>query len=102
MLSIIKIHLLPFSFFFFFNDTPTPEIYPLPLHDALPISTPSSPRRRGRDVRLMTKADPCPDPSQLIARTRVGPSRTRWRIIDRGAANAAAAEQTPQIGRAHV
>src|SRR2546425_4640151 len=25
------------SFFFFFNDTATPEIYPLPLHDALPI-----------------------------------------------------------------
>src|SRR2546425_4797186 len=24
-------------FFFFFNDTPTPEIYPLSLHDALPI-----------------------------------------------------------------
>src|SRR2546429_751417 len=24
-------------FFFFFNDTPTTEIYPLPLHDALPI-----------------------------------------------------------------
>src|ERR1017187_4024012 len=24
-------------FFFFFNDTATPEIYPLPLHDALPI-----------------------------------------------------------------
>src|SRR2546430_10484357 len=23
--------------FFFFNDTPTTEIYPLPLHDALPI-----------------------------------------------------------------
>src|SRR3990172_5321749 len=23
---------------FFFNDTATPEIYPLPLHDALPIS----------------------------------------------------------------
>src|SRR5260221_6254273 len=26
------------SLFFFFNDTATPEIYPLPLHDALPIS----------------------------------------------------------------
>src|SRR5256886_4438545 len=26
------------SFFFFFNDTPTPEISTLPLHDALPIS----------------------------------------------------------------
>src|SRR2546430_10400325 len=25
------------SFFFFLNDTATPEIYPLPLHDALPI-----------------------------------------------------------------
>src|SRR2546427_4780399 len=25
-------------FVFFFNDTATPEIYPLPLHDALPIS----------------------------------------------------------------
>src|SRR2546430_9705504 len=24
-------------FFFFFNATATPEIYPLPLHDALPI-----------------------------------------------------------------
>src|SRR6266705_3227273 len=26
--------------FFFFNDTPTPEIYTLSLHDALPISVP--------------------------------------------------------------
>src|SRR5688572_31488350 len=26
-------------FFFFFNDTPTTEIYTLSLHDALPIST---------------------------------------------------------------
>src|SRR5256886_6820419 len=25
-------------FFFFFNDTAPPDIYPLPLHDALPIS----------------------------------------------------------------
>src|SRR5256886_10353409 len=28
-----------FSFFFFFNDTATTEIYTLSLHDALPIST---------------------------------------------------------------
>src|SRR2546430_12015095 len=27
-----------FSLFFFFNDTATPEIYTLSLHDALPIS----------------------------------------------------------------
>src|SRR2546425_7999969 len=29
-----------FSFFFFFNDTATTEIYTLSLHDALPISFP--------------------------------------------------------------
>src|SRR5580658_11010749 len=28
---------IPFSFFFFFTDTATPEIYTLSLHDALPI-----------------------------------------------------------------
>src|SRR2546430_8187096 len=41
------------SIFFFFNDTATPEIYTLSLHDALPISDPehlaglSRPERRG-------------------------------------------------------
>src|SRR2546422_4560155 len=29
--------MMPFSFFFFFNDTATTEIYTLSLHDALPI-----------------------------------------------------------------
>src|SRR2546422_4783697 len=32
------IWLRPISFFFFFNDTATTEIYTLSLHDALPIS----------------------------------------------------------------
>src|SRR5256885_15902343 len=31
-----------FSFFFFFNDTATTEIYTLSLHDALPICTPGA------------------------------------------------------------
>src|SRR5689334_24735833 len=35
-LSLIRSHC--FSFFFFFNDTATTEIYTLSLHDALPIS----------------------------------------------------------------
>src|SRR2546422_5045300 len=30
--------MLQYSFFFFFNDTATTEIYTLSLHDALPIS----------------------------------------------------------------
>src|SRR3989442_11929949 len=38
------------SFFFFFNDTATTEIYTLSLHDALPISTTvDSARRRHVD-----------------------------------------------------
>src|SRR5256884_7140047 len=32
--------------FFFFNETATPEISPLPLHDALPISLERGPRAR--------------------------------------------------------
>src|SRR5206468_12055216 len=35
-----------FSFFFFFNDTATTEIYTLSLHDALPISSQRSPSPR--------------------------------------------------------
>src|SRR2546425_13252383 len=40
LLSLLFIMCLPFSstFFFFFNDTATTEIYTLSLHDALPIS----------------------------------------------------------------
>src|SRR2546428_13069979 len=39
MLSVCSIlpHVSPYSFFFFFNDTATTEIYTLSLHDALPI-----------------------------------------------------------------
>src|SRR2546429_6669141 len=33
-------------YFFFFNDTATTEIYTLPLHDALPISSFAHPTRR--------------------------------------------------------
>src|SRR5260370_32657305 len=45
---------LLFFFFFFFNDTATTEIYPLSLHDALPICScstsrpPASTRRASR------------------------------------------------------
>src|SRR2546430_5709904 len=41
-------HLLLFLilFFFFFNDRAPPEFYPLPLHDALPISSRFEPLAR--------------------------------------------------------
>src|SRR5258706_7230702 len=45
----------PTSFFFFFNDTATTEIYTLSLHDALPICRPGAcaahPRRPARRPR---------------------------------------------------
>src|SRR2546426_11625243 len=40
-----------YSFFFFFNDTATTEIYTLSLHDALPISAPPPSRRRATGSR---------------------------------------------------
>src|SRR2546430_2900706 len=44
--------MFPFSFvFFFFNDTATTEIYPLSLHDALPISLHGDAGRPPPDVR---------------------------------------------------
>src|SRR5256885_16021053 len=57
-LSILVRALPLLSFFFFFNDTATTEIYTLSLHDALPISAPggrtrpgTTRRSRGRDRR---------------------------------------------------
>src|SRR5262249_61812634 len=59
------------SLLFFFNDTPTPEIYTLSLHDALPICPdtrrPSKERVVGIKIRETAKAYPWP----LLARPRV-------------------------------
>src|SRR2546426_4050026 len=44
-----QLHFPLISFFFFFNDTATTEIYTLSLHDALPISTDDSPSRYCHD-----------------------------------------------------
>src|SRR2546427_3110257 len=51
------------SFFFFFNDTATPEIYPLSLHDALPIF--------GANVAALRL---CEGPQYLLADHRRAPS----------------------------
>src|SRR2546426_12486581 len=54
------------SFFFFFNDTATTEIYTLSLHDALPISSVRWRRAEGFARRIAA------GPSALCARTRHG------------------------------
>src|SRR2546427_12068233 len=59
-----------FSFFFFFNDTATTEIYTLSLHDALPIYL-----RRGVSRGLPDRAEPL-DRQHL-------PVRARLRILRR-------------------
>src|SRR6202521_4832471 len=56
--------LLYFFFFFFFNDPAPPEIYPLSLHDALPISTPAC------RCACSTTGGRAPDPSCTRRRRR--------------------------------
>src|SRR5258708_25271878 len=70
------------TFFFFFNDTATTEIYTLSLHDALPISRVGEPRFGALDFlrqRLVAlrKLHLLPAP-QLLAQSLVasGPSRS--------------------------
>src|SRR2546421_7301485 len=48
------------SFFFFFNDTATTEIYTLSLHDALPIS-----RKKRKPVAKARSASTCRCPRKL-------------------------------------
>src|SRR5574337_2105004 len=62
------------SFFFFFNDTATTEIYTLSLHDALPIwsgwtdSGRSSPGGRGRVPRSEEHTSELQSPLNLVCR----------------------------------
>src|ERR1051326_9564054 len=46
-------------FFFFFNETATTEIYPLPLHDALPISAWGASASTWRSRRRVTSTSWC-------------------------------------------
>src|SRR2546427_11928196 len=61
-----------FSFFFFFNDTATTEIYTLSLHDALPIS-PRDLRGGGRSAARR----PAPRAGGAAQGTRPAPARHR-------------------------
>src|SRR2546430_16599592 len=74
--SFLIISPLPDSFFFFFNDTATTEIYTLSLHDALPISSvceglPSTPG-------TSTRYSKCTDRSRLDRKsTRLNSSHSQ-------------------------
>src|SRR3712207_8704588 len=64
-----------FSFFFFFNDTATPEIYTLSLHDALPICA----DRYGAAARPPAGRPPPRGPLRSSARLRAASRPRTWR-----------------------
>src|SRR2546422_10459108 len=84
----------PFSFFFFFNDTATTEIYTLSLHDALPISAGPQPRRGGGQMAkkkafggYSISFKGCQDSlEKLFGSTPIGPSvmtKKLWSYVKR-------------------
>src|SRR5256885_17215806 len=97
-------YLFPYYLFFFFNDPPTTEIYPLPLPAPLPISLRDELRERpldanphsfdGRDViaRAVHERDVVPGTREVRAD---GPA-------DRSGAPYQELHGISQIGRAHV
>src|SRR2546422_2443806 len=66
-------HSRPSSFFFFFNDTATTEIYTLSLHDALPICRGA--RRRSRRRRSASPARRRPPGTRRARRGRAWSAR---------------------------
>src|SRR2546430_12367389 len=64
--------------FFFLNDTATPEIYPLSLHDALPIWTACRNRKSPWSRYASARNPPCPLSSSIVwaSASRRSPSAT--------------------------
>src|SRR5258708_20616537 len=81
-------HILHPIFFFFFNDTATPEISTLSLHAALPISQPPAPKGAKSNTPgvVLTSSSICPSDGWLGSRLIItGPC-----------------ELLPNIGRNHI
>src|SRR5256885_2454529 len=105
MLDLLYIHLLPIfpTFFFFFNDTATTDIYTLPLHDALPISARSSSARiaspgstattRAPVSRRARVSLPVPAPRSSTVR----PGRRSSRSVTQATASARSEEHTSEL-----
>src|SRR2546429_5272254 len=105
LVLVLMFTLSHFSFFFFFNDTPPPEIYPLPLHAALPIwGRELGPLQRGDRLGEPQAGGPRPDAGARVRRgvaARWGADlRARRWPADQPRGGRGASPQ--QIGRAHV
>src|SRR2546421_221149 len=94
-------------FFFFFNDPAPPEISPLPLHDALPISV-ILPRRESRPRMRRICWRTCRSPARRwspIPNTRLSSQCSRARSTSRSCPAArcfCTSASKCEIGRAHV
>src|SRR2546422_9000396 len=88
------------SLFFFFNDTAPPEIYPLSLHDALPISMPGVGARIVRSSESPARRAASNSPALTSNLTATTASRARSE--GRRSSRFAVAISPSEIGRAHV
>src|SRR2546421_11569130 len=92
--------------FFFFNDTATTETYPLPLHDALPISRSRSPNRtssRSPRPRRRNESAMNDTPEAVTNERRDAPSQPeRAPRAARESHGARGPCGDREIGRAHV
>src|SRR5258707_6257256 len=94
-------HLVILTVFFFFNDTATTEIYPLSLHDALPIyATAPEPEARlaarAADVTLELERD---ELARLLDRAlALLPAETRQVLIARCVEESPQAEVAARLG----
>src|SRR3712207_9486731 len=77
---IIECSVEKLGFFFFFNDTATTEIYTLSLHDALPISQPTTRRTPPAGVEHFLIEQPDTQPAigsvPLQAASTIHPQRS--------------------------
>src|SRR2546421_10333817 len=86
--------------FFFFNDPATTEIYPLPLHDALPISV--APRGDSVSPRCSTGQGPVVTESRVRNHTTTPlPPFAPWRSRPPRSCPPGPVHRN-EIGRAHV
>src|SRR5258707_6295510 len=95
------------SFFFFFNDTATTEIYTLSLHDALPIFRQRD--RRPRDAHSAADSDGHPVPDGFRIRSEEHTSELQSRqylvcrlLLEKKKARAAAQSAVPTTGHRAV
>src|SRR3989442_9724572 len=88
------LHLI--SFFFFFNDTATTEIYPLSLHDALPISELLAQRYAGATITGI-------DNSQaMLATARQHLPEARFTLADIASWTPAPDRKSTRLNSSHV